>query len=341
VTNMPIERVLYVVDSVFTYKDEKGPLGRRNQIAQKLLELIDGAIKVKDISPNTNVTDDSDVVAIFVHLTDIVEKDYKDLCKFLSMATAPIIAYSGGGASSEQKIKEQLMTKGIENHRNWFFVQSKLDSPNDFGDSEWNGLVDWLLNPSRPADRGNLPSMITPRRSVEYGVSLSLLCQGFLAQYALKPANCFAVASDTKGCTDVCKSLQSMGWVNEDGSKPEIVRELERERLEEFVEQSESARDEVKSDKSTTSGSELDFWQSPFEGGKSLREGLEEECRSLRKNVESKIQNGTLEWPNNATLPTRINSLINTIKDGKVSDDQFVSVVARAYNDLNLLLEAV
>jgi hypothetical protein len=354
VTNMPIERVLYVVDSVFTYKDDQGPLGRRNQIAQKLLALMDGAIKVKDISPRTNVTEDSGVVAIFVHLTDVVEKDYKELCIFLSKTAAPIVAYSGGGASSETSIKEQLQTKGIENHENWFLIQSKLDTPKDFEDSEWRSLVDWLLNPGRPTDRDSLPSMISPARSIEYGLSLSLLCQGFLAQYALKPANCGNGAIKTNGCADVGTALKAMGWVNEDGSKPEIVNELERQRSTEAVDESESERDEANSDKSSKSNSELDFWRSPFEG-KSLRQGLEEECRSLRKNVQNKIQNGTLEWPDNATLPCRTAKLVEAIEkaietketlseganNNKLFDEDFTCVVAQAYLDLNLLLEAV
>jgi hypothetical protein len=302
--------------------------------------MLGSSTTVKEISPSTELTPNSNILAIFLHLTDVVEKHYSDLCTFLSKTAVPIIAYSGGGASSEQKIAEKLEKKGIENHENWVFIQSKLDSPNDFGDSEWRGLVDWLLNPSPASDSDSLPAMISPARSVEYGLSLSLLCQGFLAQYALNPANCVNDAINTKGCADVRTALKSMGWVNEDGSKPEIVKELEHQRSTKSVDESQSERDEAKRDKSS-SNSELGFWQSPFDGGKSLREGLEEECGALRKIVESKIQNGTLEWPDDALLPTRINRLVNAIKGGKVSDDQFVSVVARAYNDLSLLLEAV
>lgn len=349
-------KLLYVIDSAYTSEGDQKHPGRRNQVAEQLRGFVCDSIKVRDISPSTEVSTDSSIVAVFVHLTDVIEKDYKDLCTFLASVDAPIIAYSGGGTASGEEAKKKLQEKGIQNHWNWFFIQSKLDSPDDFGDYEWRELVNWLLNPSRTLDRGSLPAMISPARNVEYGLSLSLslLCQGFLAQYALNPANCVHGVVNTKGCADVGSALKAMGWVNEDGSKPEIVKELERQRLTEAVDDGDSGCGEGNHDPSSNSDSELDFWQSPFECGKSLRQGLEVEFRSLRKNAQSKIQNGMLEWTDNATFPSRTAKLVEGIeKAGKTREAQgevanntklfgenFVCVVARAYLELNILLEA-
>lgn len=348
-------KVLYVIDSAYTCEGDDGHPGRRNQVAGRLRSMLGSSTTVQEMSPGTELTPNSNILAILVHLTDVVEKHYSDLCTFLSKTASPVIAYSGGGASSEQKIKEQLQKKGIENHKNWVFIQSKLDSSNDFGDSEWRGLVDWLLNQNRPLDRDSLPAMISPARSVEYGLSLSLLCQGFLAHHALKPGNRPRGAIDTKEFNDVAAALRVMGWVNENGCNPEIVKELERKRSTDSAAADESRSDEGSHDPSFNSDSEVDFWRLPFDGGKSLRQGLEEECRSLRQNVQNKIQNGTLEWPDNATLPSRTAKLVEAIEkaieakktlaeaatNNKFFDEDFICVVAQAYLDLNLLLEAV
>ncbi len=347
-------KVLYVIDSAYTREGDDGHPGRRNQVADRLRSLLGSSSTVYEMSPSTELTPKSNILAIFVHLTDVVEKHYSDLCTFLSKTAAPIIAYSGGGASSEQKIKVQLEKKGIENHKNWVFIQSKLNSPNDFGDYEWRGLVDWLFNPNRPSDLDSLPAMISPARSVEYGLSLSLLCQGFLAQYALKSANCVNGALYTKGCTDVDSALRVMGWVNENGRKPEIVKELERERAAELTHDGESGSGEVNHDLSSNSDSGLDFWQLPFEGGISLRQCLYGEFWSLRKNVQIKIQNGMLVWPESATMPSQIGKLVEAIENAtkanetreksannkKLFDEDFICIVARAYLELNILLEA-
>ena len=350
-----INKVLYVIDSAYTSEGDDDHPGRRNQVADRLRIMLDSSTTVQEMSPSTEMTPNSNILAIFVHLTDVVGKHYSDLCTFLSKTAAPIIAYSGGGVSSEQKIKEQLQKKGIENHKNWVFIQSKMDSPNDFEESEWRELVDWLINPSRPSHLYSLPGMISPARSVEYGIPFLILCRGFLIQYALKPANCVNGAVDAKGCTDFESALKVIGWVNEDGSKPEFVKKLERQRSAKFANDGESGSGEGNHDLSYNSDSELDCWQLPFKVGKSLRQGLEEECQSLRKNVQNKIQNETLDWLDNSTLPSRTAKLVEAIEkaikaketlaeaanNNKLFDEDFISVVSRAYLELNLLLEAV
>jgi hypothetical protein len=213
-------------------------------------------------------------------------------------------------------------------------------------------LVDWCQGGERPW------FLDPPDAGPKYPISLAQLCQGYLAQYALK-SQTDGGAVDISGCADVDTALKAMGWVDEDGSKPEIVKELEHQRSTKSVDESESERDEAKSDKSSKSNSVLDFWRSPFEG-KSLRQGLEEECRSLRKNVQNKIQNGTLEWPDNATLPSRTAKLVEAIekaveaekkanemklsvaesKNNPLFEQDFICLVAKAYLELNKLLEA-
>lgn len=191
-------------------------------------------------------------------------------------------------------------------------------------------LVSWCQGGDRPR------FLDPPDSPAEYSISLSLLCQGYLAHHAGLPENRGDAGIDTKGCANVGKALKSMGWVEDEAATvvSQTVKDFD-------LSPSESLPD-------------ADFWRSPFEG-KSLRQGLEEECRSLRQNVQNKIQNGTLEWPDNATLPSRTAKLVEAIEkaieaketlagaatNNKLFDEDFICVVARAYLDLNLLLEAV
>lgn len=178
-------------------------------------------------------------------------------------------------------------------------------------------LVAWCLGGERPR------FLDPPDAPAEYSLSLSLLCQGYLAQYAGLPENQVGSSIDTKGCADVGKALMVMGWV-EDEAATKVSQTVEDLGL-----------------NPAESLPEVDFWRTPFEGEKSLREGLEEECRSLRKNVHGKIQDGTIQWNDNEKLPKHTNELVAAIESGNVSQDKFVCVVARAFLELNLLLKAV
>ena len=93
-------KVVYVIDSAYTREGDEGHPGRRNQVADRLRSMLGSSTKVQEMSPSTELIPNSNILAIFVHLTDVVEKHYSDLCTFLSKTSAPIIAYSGGGVSS-------------------------------------------------------------------------------------------------------------------------------------------------------------------------------------------------------------------------------------------------
>jgi hypothetical protein len=153
----------------------------------------------------------------------------------------------------------------------------------------------------------------------EFVISLSLLCQGFLAQYALN--NRANGCVNTKLCADVGKALKVMGWVEDEVATEAspTVRDLGLNPAESLP--------------------EADFWRKPFEGEKSLRQGLVEECPVLREKVSSKIENKLLDWSEGATLPKRIDALVKAIENSQVAGGNFVCVVARAYLELNLLLE--
>ena len=191
-------------------------------------------------------------------------------------------------------------------------------------------LVAWCMVGDRPR------FLDPPDSPAEYSISLSLLCQGYLAHHAGFSENRGNAGIDKKGCAYVGKALKSMGWVEDEAATvvSQTVKDFD-------LSPSESLPD-------------ADFWRSPFEG-KSLRQGLEEECQSLRKNVQNKIQNETLDWLDNSTLPSRTAKLVEAIEkaikaketlaeaanNNKLFDEDFISVVSRAYLELNLLLEAV
>jgi hypothetical protein len=298
------ERVVFVVDSVFTNAGDDGHPGRRNRIAEKLRSVLDcTTVKVIDFSPNAVMSSDLDLVAVFVHLTDVVEKGYIDLCDALSRVQVPIVAYSGGGVSADKSTKEKLTTKRIANLQHWFFVHKKLEDPDDYSDSAWHSLVNWILDPRRSTEEDSLPAIIALPRILEYGLALSILCQGFLADYALRNVS-DGGGVDVKGHSEIGMGLFKMGWVAD--AKAEKVSD-------EVAALGLCSNDGVP---------EIDFWTGPFEGGdKSLREGIQSE---LPKNQTS--------------IPSDVEALVKAIEEQRAPD---VVVVAKAYDQISNLLEAM
>lgn len=278
-----------------------------------------------------------DALCCLVHVRD--RRMYENYCP----SGSHLVVYYGGNGGDDKDIPKDA-------DRIW---RPLLSSSGVLTGTEPSELINYATH-LRSALSTRPVFLLSPSPSCDFCACLSILCQGFLAQYALNPTNCVNHAINTKGCADVRTALKSMGWVNEDGSKPEIVKELEHQRSTKSVDESQSERDEAERDKSSISNSELDFWQSPFDVGKSLREGLEEECGAIRKIVESKIQNGTLVWPEDLTLPSRTAELVEAIekangeklskaepKNNPLFDQDFIYLVAKAYLELNILLEAV
>ena len=137
----------------------------------------------------------------------------------------------------------------------------------------------------------------------EFTLSLSLLCQGYLAQYAL--TNKANGGVNINGCCDVGKALYAMGWVEDESAKKvsQAVNKLELD--------SEEPLQDIK------------FWTDPFEGGKSIRSGIQCELpKSLPK------------------IPDGVEDLVQAIEGKNISDSHFVSLVSRAFLDLSQLLKA-
>jgi hypothetical protein len=166
----------------------------------------------------------------------------------------------------------------------------------------------------------------------EYVISLSLLCQGYLALYA--------VFLNKEGFSGICtenyayvrRALNAIGLVADD-----VVKEVS---------------DTVQGLDSNPAKSmpDVEYWLSPFAGEsfscqeeraelERLRKGLEKECGSLREKFQRDNKGQSLDCPESGSLPLRINALVKAIEDDQVSDGNFVCVVARAYLELNLLLE--
>jgi hypothetical protein len=111
---------------------------------------------------------------------------------------------------------------------------------------------------------------------------------------------------DLKGQVDLGRALRAMGWVEDD--EAEIV--------------SRTMIDLDLDCEQPTPG--IAFWTDPFEGCKSLRDGMRCELpKSKSKLLES------------------VDDLVKAIEENNVSNESFVRIVAKAYLELNQILEAL
>lgn len=314
---------------------------------------------------NDDINDNATWIAI-VHRNDLFNNISKNNLKQIKLGhlitpgimtllqkAELVIGYTGGaGGLIHHDFIKEAESAGFTNLNHWYCINQEGVDSKAYDTNGIEEIVKWTIDQHRSYQ--DLPRLLRIPESEGFQTSLSILCQGYLAHHALKSGNRLNGAIDTKEFNDVAAALKLMGWVNENGSNPEIVKELERERSACSADHGESRSDECNHDPSCNPESDLDFWQLPFEGGISLRQGLEREFRSLRKNVQDKIQKKMLEWPDSLKLPCQIEKLVKAIEsatendkaqeksanNNKLFDGDFICVVARAYLELNILLEA-
>ncbi|MBX3421818.1 MAG: hypothetical protein KF752_09725 [Pirellulaceae bacterium] len=208
-----------------------------------------------------------------------------------------IVPYSGGGLRAEDVNEDQTV---VELGETCFIspIWGSVDSGESLSEEKWTGLVLHAID-RKPA----VPDFLQVRPVLEIVPALSLLCQGYLAEYALK--NQIDGTVSTKGFVDVGKALKAMGWVDD-----------------ELAEKVSQTVDNLNFD-SEKQTPNVAFWTEPFEGSKLLREGIRCELpKSLTK------------------LPDDIENLFKAIDERMVSDEDFVDTVAKAYLTLSKLLEA-
>jgi hypothetical protein len=147
------------------------------------------------------------------------------------------------------------------------------------------------------------PTILRPAKYSENLTALLFLCHGFLAHYAWR--NAVNRGVDTKHFAFVGKALRGMGWVEDEAAETvsQTVDDLDLDEGQPMP--------------------GIAFWSAPFEGTKSLRDGVQSE---LPKSASG--------------LPDSIEDLVKAIEGNNVSDEQFIDIVAKAYLELNSLLEA-
>jgi hypothetical protein len=222
------------------------------------------------------------------------DQDYlKDIGDFSST-----VYYGGNGAND----------RDAPNQRH-FAIQRPINSSDDsLTNTEAHELVVFLGDiVGRPEtewpESADWPTVIRPSQFLEYSASLSLLCQGYLAQYALNNRTKRGV--NLRGQVELGCALKIMGWVEDDAA--EIVS---RTMIDLDVDYGQP-----------TPG--IAFWTDPFEGCKSLRDGMRSELpKSKSKLLES------------------VDDLVKAIEENDVSTESFVLIVAKAYLTLSKLLEA-
>jgi hypothetical protein len=174
-----------------------------------------------------------------------------------------------------------------------------------------------------------------------YCIALSIWCQGFLAEYVSLPKVVMDAEQKRAGCPDLGALLRAMGLVQENGSQLEIAKELESEQKENSSEPGELEDDDQNDNILSKPDPVPQFWELPYARGKTLRQLLEYECRLLREKVLNQINTKRLDWPEGNNLPTRINALVKLIEEENASvDKNYASVVAQAYQEVNVLLGA-
>jgi hypothetical protein len=208
-----------------------------------------------------------------------------------------LVPYSGGGLRIDEIEKDQIFSSLAK----ICFVSPIWDSVRageSLHEQIWAKLVHYAVK-----RLPEVPDFLQVRAVLEYSSAISILCQGYLAQYALINKENGGV--NINGFRDVGKALHVMGWAKDESAKTvsQAVNKLELD-----------SEQPLKDSK---------FWTDPFEGGKSIRNGIQSELSK-----------------SHARIPDGIEALVKAIEDKNFADTNFVGVVAKAYLDLNQLLGA-
>ena len=243
-----------------------------------------------------------------------------------------IVGYTGGdGGLDLADFRAEARTAGLcDVDKKWFCCNRAIKGQREEHNAI-SSILSWCSSPD--INSASLPPILRHTYHVEYLLALFILCQGYLAQYAILSKNRRSDGGiDINNWADVGTALKAMGWVTDVEAK--------------FVSDIASGLDLTPAD----SLPNVDYWLSPFGGEASspndkkaqkegLRKGLKMECRSLREKVISKYNDKLQGCWSEDNLPTQIDSLVILIEKEDVSGDDFVCAVARAYLELNLLLE--
>lgn len=220
-----------------------------------------------------------------------------ELKSVLSPSTR-LVPYSGGGLQIDEIEKDQTLS-GLAKICFVSPIWDSVSTGESLDEQIWAKLIQHAVKRLQ-----EVPDFLQVRAVLEYSSALSVLCQGYLAQYALTNKENGGV--NINGFRDVGKALHVMGWAEDESAKTvsQAVNKLELD-----------SEQPLKDSK---------FWTDPFEGGKSIRNGLQSELSK-----------------SHARIPEGIEALVQVIEDKNFADTNFVSVVAKAYLDLNQLLEAI
>jgi hypothetical protein len=276
---------------------------RRESIAKKLRALSISATQELGVHEHDSLSwtgespmKDACLVLVLVHWRNRGVLGSK--LRTLLQESTRLVTYSGGGLRIDEVENDETFS-GLAKT---CFVSPIWDSVRDgesVRDQVWGKLIQHAIE-----RRPEVPDILRVRTALEFSPALSLLCQGYLAQYALKNRTDGGV--NLRGHDDVGRALKGMGWVEDEAAEKvsQIVVDLNLD--------SEQPMPETA------------FWTDPFEGSRSLRDGIQRELPKTSLN-----------------LPDDIENLVKAIEVKSVSDEQFVSIVSKAYLKLNELLEAV
>lgn len=293
---------------------------------------------VECVLSRQSIAYDSARWVVYLHRNDVVSVQDVDGVKkvMLHKAISPhlkgiieraeiVIGYTGGsgGLVHSTFLKEAEECGFTFDRQKWFVIGRSIEGE----ESEEFGLRE-VMRWANSSDRSNdfFPDFLRHEPNFDYLFTLSILCQGCLAQYAINHRTGDSV--ECNGLTGVCDALYEMGW----------VVEKEATKLNPDVNRLGLAT------KRDLPG--INHWIGPFGDVESLRGKIEGEFATLQSDPDCNVCKSepsllVTENKEKPKLPEAIEVLLKSIEDSVVSDNNFVSVVAVAYLTLTRNLGTV
>jgi len=223
-----------------------------------------------------------------------------------------VVAYTGGSGGLFTPTLRGLAVEWLyPNSEHWYGVNCKVES-SEYDNQGMKEVVEWASSVSRSYEE--LPRLLSYTISAEFQTALSILCQGYLAAEAMGNSRW----TKYEPSDDFSKALIGMGWAAANGDSLELSGNVVGLGLE--------VQDDLAG---------IGFWLEPFDP---------EKTRDWKKVLERLRSQLKVELKRE--IPEDISELLCAIEMAVESDGDAASstinpaIVARAYLELNILLEA-
>lgn len=194
---------------------------RCKNIARILSSDFDRVINLDDVRRPVDATAVEEISVVFVHKNDLgfsresapQVSENENLAKIFRNAQL-VIAYTGGTSGLYTPLlREEAQKEGFIESR-WLGINRGISDESNFETEAMHEMVQWSLKGS--ASDAELPSLLSFQPTLQFTISLLILCQGYL----VTGAHNIGLENLSKH-KKLAEALLKMGWVTTKESTPE------------------------------------------------------------------------------------------------------------------------